>query len=61
MVYAGMDPKNLTLAEEKIRSVMADFVARPPSAQDVEDAKNYIRGHFLMDHQTNGRLAWYLG
>lgn len=61
VVYAGMDPKNLGLAEEKIRSVLADFVAHPVSAQDLEDAKNYIRGHFLMDHQTNGRLAWYLG
>lgn len=61
VVYAGMDPKNLGLAEEKVRSVLADFVAHPVSAQDLEDAKNYIRGHFLMDHQTNGRLAWYLG
>lgn len=61
VIYAGMDPKNLGLAEEKVRSVLADFVAHPVSAQDLEDAKNYIRGHFLMDHQTNGRLAWYLG
>jgi zinc protease len=61
VIYAGMDPKNLGLAEEKVRSVLADFASRPPAAQDLEDAKNYIRGHFLMDHQTNGRLAWYLG
>jgi predicted Zn-dependent peptidase len=61
VIYAGMDPKNLGLAEEKVRSVLADFVSRPPSPQDLEDAKNYIRGHYLMDHQTNGRLAWYLG
>jgi zinc protease len=25
------------------------------------DAQSYIRGHYLMDHQTNARLAWYLG
>ena len=61
VIYAGMDPKNLELAEDKVRSVVAEFVSRPPSAQDLEDAKNYIRGHYLMDHQTNGRLAWYLG
>lgn len=61
VVYAGMDPKNLALAEEKIKWVLSDFMAHPVSAQDLEDAKNYIRGHFLMDHQTNGRLAWYLG
>lgn len=61
VVYAGMDPQNLSLAEQKVRSVLADFAARPPSPQDLEDAKTYIRGHYLMDHQTNGRLAWYLG
>lgn len=61
VIYAGMDPKNLALAEEKVRSVLKDFIDHPVPAQDLEDAKNYIRGHFLMDHQTNGRLAWYLG
>lgn len=61
VVYAGMDPKNLSLAEEKVRGVLRAFVAAPPSAQDLLDAKNYIRGHYLMDHQTNARLAWYLG
>ncbi|MBP9128389.1 MAG: insulinase family protein [Elusimicrobia bacterium] len=61
VVYAGMDPHNLHLAEQKVRSVLADFAAQPPSPQDLEDAKTYIRGHYLMDHQTNGRIAWYLG
>lgn len=61
VVYAGMDPQNLGLAEQKVRSVLADFAAKPPSPQDLEDAKTYIRGHYLMDHQTNGRIAWYLG
>lgn len=61
VVYAGMDPKNLSLAEEKVRGVLRSFIETPPSAQDLIDAKNYIRGHYLMDHQTNARLAWYLG
>jgi len=61
VVYAGMDPKNLSLAEDKVRGVLRAFVAAPPSGQDLLDAKNYIRGHYLMDHQTNARLAWYLG
>ncbi len=61
VVYAGMDPKNLSLAEEKVRRVLQSFVDQPPSAQDLADAQSYIRGHYLMDHQTNARLAWYLG
>lgn len=61
VVYAGMDPKNLSLAEEKVRRVLQSFVDQPPSARDLADAQNFIRGHYLMDHQTNARLAWYLG
>jgi zinc protease len=61
VVYAGMDPKNLSLAEEKVRRVLRSFVDEPPAERDLLDAKNYIRGHYLMDHQTNARLAWYLG
>lgn len=61
VIYAGTDPKNLKLAHDKIREMLADFVKRPPSPQEVEDAKRYIRGHFMMDHQTNRSLARYLG
>ena len=61
VVYAGMDPANQRLAEDKMRQVLAEFAAAPPSDQDLSDAKNYIRGHYLMDHQTNARIAWYLG
>jgi predicted Zn-dependent peptidase len=61
VVYAGMDPKNLDLAESKTRSVIGKFIAAPPSADALTDAKRYLRGHYVMDHQTNGRIAWYLG
>ncbi len=61
VLYAGTDPKNVDLAGQKIQSVLTDFIAKPPSASDLEDAKNLIRGHYLMDHQTNARLGWYLG
>jgi len=27
----------------------------------IEAAKNYLRGDYLLDHQTNKRQAWYLG
>lgn len=61
VIYAGTDPKKLDLAEAKIHEVLKEFLAGPPSESDVADAKNLIRGHYLMDHQTNARLAWYLG
>ncbi len=38
VIYAGMDPKNLGLAESKIQSVVKDFLSAPPTAQDLQDA-----------------------
>jgi zinc protease len=61
IAYAGMDPANLDLAQRKAQEVLADALKNPPSAEDVESAKRYILGHFAMDHQTNARMAWYLG
>ena len=61
VIYAGTDPKNVDLAEKKIHSVLTDFVSRKPTEDELNDAKNLIQGHYLMDHQTNSRIAWYLG
>jgi predicted Zn-dependent peptidase len=44
-----------------MEAVIAGAVQSPPSAEDLESAKRYLCGHFAMDHQTNGKLAWYLG
>lgn len=60
-VYAGMDPKNLEDAQTRAEAVISDALKAPISTEDLESAKRYIRGHFAMEHQTNGRQAWYLG
>lgn len=60
-VYAGMDPKNLDAAQERALSVVSGAVKKPLTTEELESAKRYVRGHFAMDHQTNGRQAWYLG
>lgn len=59
-VYAGMDPRNLEAAQSRALAVIAEAVKAPPSAEELSAAKRYIRGHFAMEHQTNGRQAWYL-
>jgi predicted Zn-dependent peptidase len=61
IIYAGMDPSNLDAAQARALSVVDEAVKAPISADDLESAKRYIRGHFAMDHQTNGRQAWYMG
>ncbi|MGQ0644771.1 MAG: M16 family metallopeptidase [Elusimicrobiota bacterium] len=61
VVYAGTDPKNLDKAQRKIEAMIADFLKKPLPSKDLEDAKQYVRGHYMMDHQTNRSLARYLG
>jgi predicted Zn-dependent peptidase len=61
VVYAGMEPNSLDSAQEGSESVVKAAVDKAPTPEELESAKRYILGHFAMDHQTNGRLAWYLG
>jgi zinc protease len=61
VIYAGTDPKNLEKAGAKVKSMLDAFLKTPLDPKDLEDAKQFIRGHYMMDHQTNSRIAWYLG
>jgi len=61
VVYAGTDPKNLEEAQKRINAMITEFLQNPVKQEDLDDAKRYIRGHYLMDHQTNRSLARYLG
>jgi zinc protease len=61
VVYAGTDPANVDQAHKKVLRTVQDLLEKPPSGEALDDAKRYIRGHYMMDHQTNGKLAWYLG
>jgi len=60
-IYAGTDPKNLEKALQKIQGLIKRFLEEPSTEKDLADAKRQIRGRYLMDHQTNSRMAWYLG
>ncbi len=61
VIYAGTDPRNLELAHDKVKNLLADFIQKPVSEEDLQNTKQFIRGHFMMSHQTNDRMAWYLG
>ncbi len=61
VIYAGTDPKNLDEAQKKVLGLIKDFLRNPLSETALQNAKRYIRGHYMMDHQTNGKIAWYLG
>ncbi|MBI4396181.1 MAG: insulinase family protein [Elusimicrobia bacterium] len=61
VIYAGTDPGNVDLAHEKIKTLLDDFRSKPVPEKALDDAKRFVRGHYMMDHQTNSRMAWYLG
>jgi len=61
VVYMGLDKKNIPVAEKRIMEIIADIKQTPVSDKELEETKNYIRGIYLLDHQTIGRKAWYTG
>lgn len=61
VVYLGLEKKNVELAKTKIREILDDLKKNPVSDKELRETKNYIKGVYLMDHQTVNRRAWYLG
>jgi len=58
-IYLGLDSKNINLAENKINEILGDLQTNPPSEKELSEAKKYVRGLYLLDHQTVGRKMWY--
>ena len=61
VIYMGLDKKNIPVAEKRIMELIAGLKQTPVTDKELEETKNYIRGIYLLDHQTIGRKAWYLG
>ncbi|HRY29647.1 MAG TPA: pitrilysin family protein [Elusimicrobiota bacterium] len=61
VIYAGTDPSTLNDAERRMAHVLKNILQRPLTPEELADTQRYIRGHYMMDHQTNSRMAWYLG
>ncbi|OGS21790.1 MAG: hypothetical protein A2252_06590 [Elusimicrobia bacterium RIFOXYA2_FULL_39_19] len=61
VIYIGLDKSSLTLAKEKVNTILNELKTRPIDEARLKDAKKYIKGTFLLDHQTNSRQCWYLG
>ncbi|MCX5777989.1 MAG: pitrilysin family protein [Elusimicrobia bacterium] len=61
VIYLGLINENRTRAEKRINEMIAELKTTPVPDQELTDTKNYIRGVYLLDHQTIGRQAWNLG
>ncbi|MCX5781554.1 MAG: pitrilysin family protein [Elusimicrobia bacterium] len=61
IIYIGLEKKNIELAEKRIFEILQDLENNPVNDKELNEAKNYIRGAYLLDHQTISRKAWYIG
>ena len=61
VVYAGLDVRNLGIIKEKILDEIKRLREDSLEMKELERAKNYLKGTFLLEHQTNKKQAWYLG
>ena len=60
-IYIGLDKKNIDVAKQGIETIINDLCNIPVAEQELQDTKNFIRGIYLLDHQTIEKQAYYLG
>lgn len=61
VIYIGLEKKNIELARSKINEILKDLKNNPVDNKELEETKNFIRGIYLLDHQTINRKAWNIG
>lgn len=61
VIYLGLEKKNVEQAKTGIMAIVKDLKDTPVGAKELEETKNFIRGVYLLDHQTIGRRAWNAG
>ncbi len=59
-VYIGTAPENTEKALEGIYQVV-ESIKNGVSKEEIKTAKEKFIGHYLLDHQTRAKQAWYLG
>ncbi|MHB9155071.1 MAG: M16 family metallopeptidase [Endomicrobiales bacterium] len=60
-IYLGLERGNLGLARKRIQELLSELKEKGVDEKELSETKRYIRGVYLLDHQTIGRQAWYLG
>jgi len=58
-VYIALDRKNIGLTLEKIAGILKNFCRTAVGAQELNGAKTYIKGLYVMDRQTVGSQSYY--
>lgn len=58
--YIGVDPAQLDAAYRLMMQQIETLRMEPVSKDELVAAKAYVRGGYLLDHQTAERQSWYL-
>lgn len=61
VIYIGLNKKNLGLTKKRIAELIDDLKNKEIDNKELSETKNYIKGVFLLEHQTVVKQAWYLG
>jgi len=58
--YIGTRPESISQARSGMQEMFTNLSEKPIPEQEMERAKNFIIGKFLINHQTNLKKAFYL-
>lgn len=59
-IYIGLDKKNVDVTKIGIEKIMTDLCNTKVSDKELNDTKNFIKGIYLLGHQSVERQAYYL-
>lgn len=59
-IYIGLDKKNIDITKNGIEKIMTDLCNIKVSDKELNDTKNFIKGIYLLSHQSVERQAYYL-
>jgi predicted Zn-dependent peptidase len=60
ILYLGTAPENAAGAEAALRREVERIRTEPVGPDELQRAKGYLLGKYVMDRRTNERQAWYL-
>jgi len=59
VVYLGLPAEKVKMAEKKLSEMFRQLCRRGVTLAEVKQAKQMIKGAYIMEHQTRRRQAWY--
>ena len=59
-IYIGLDKKNIDICKQGIERIMTDLCNTKITDKEINDTLNFIKGIYLLAHQSVERQAYYL-